>query len=93
VRITWTSGLLPLEEVGVAETEHQVTITLWERHPPRFREDGSPSLPHAVRLERSTHVELAAPVGERRVLNGATSVEIRRSDFPSQSQDTGVARE
>jgi hypothetical protein len=93
VRVTWTSGLLPLERVEVAETATHVTITLWERHPPRFREDGSPSLPHAVRMARSTEVALAAPVGARRVMNGATGVEIRRSDFPSQSQDTGAAPE
>ena len=93
VRIAWTSGLLPLERVDVAETTAHVTITLWERHPPRFRENGSPSLPHAVRMARSTEVALAAPVGERRVMDGATGVEIRRSDFPSQSQDTGAAPE
>jgi hypothetical protein len=91
VRVTWTSGLLPLERVEVAETAAHVTITLWERHPPRFREDGSPSLPHAVRMARSAEIALEAPVGERRVMNGATGVEIRRSDFPSQSQDTGAA--
>jgi hypothetical protein len=93
VRITWVTGLQPLERVEVSETEAHVSITLWERHPPRFREDGSPSLPHAVRLERSTDVELAAPLGERRVTNGATGVEIRRSDFPSQSHDPGAERE
>jgi hypothetical protein len=93
VRITWVTGLQPLERVEVAETERHVTITLWERHPPRFREDGSPSLPHAVRLERSTDVALRAPLGERRVMNGSTGVEIRRSDFPSQSHDTGAAPE
>ena len=93
MRITWTSGLLPLERVDLEETETRVTITLWERHPPRFREDGSPSLPHAVRMQRSAEVALKAPVGERRVINGATGVEIRRSDFPSQSQDSGGSRE
>jgi hypothetical protein len=44
-------------------------------------------------MARSTEVALAAPVGERRVMNGATGVEIRRSDFPSQSQDRRAARE
>jgi hypothetical protein len=93
VRITWVTGLVPLERVELAETESDVTITLWERHPPRYREDGSPSLPQAVRLERSADVALAAPIGERGVINGTTGVEIRRSNFPSQSHDTGDTRE
>jgi hypothetical protein len=72
-RILWYEHGYRLERVDIAETPDTVTITILERRDARYGPDGVPIArvlpsprPHAVR------VRLAAPIGQRTLLDGAT---------------------
>jgi hypothetical protein len=77
VKIVWFTGICPLERVDVHESPERVTITLSERHPPAFAEGGAPRFVLAVGYIRCVEVPLAAPLGRREVIDGATG---RRPD-------------
>ena len=72
VRIAWFTGPCPLERVDVDETPERVTITLLERHPPRFAEGGTPYAIAAIGVTHCVDVTLQAPLGAREVIDGAT---------------------
>jgi hypothetical protein len=72
VKIFWCTGPCPLERVDVDETPERVTITLLERHPPRFAEGGTPYGTVAIGLTHCIEVTLQAPLGSREVIDGAT---------------------
>jgi hypothetical protein len=68
--ITWWSGVEPctvLDRVDVAESADQVTVTLWEgrdrRHPD--------AMCIAIAVKKQTTVKLSAPLGHRKVVDGA----------------------
>ncbi len=71
-KIVWLTGARPLERVDLSETGERVTITLWERHPPAFREGGAPVFTLAIGYTRCVEVPLGAPLGAREVIDGAT---------------------
>ncbi len=71
-KIVWSTGARPLERVDLEETGERVTITLWERHPPAFREGGAPVFTLAIGYMRCVAVPLRAPLGAREVIDGAT---------------------
>jgi hypothetical protein len=71
-KIVWSTGARPLERVDVEETGERVTITLWERHPPAFREGGAPVFTLAIGYTRCVEVPLGASLGAREVIDGAT---------------------
>jgi hypothetical protein len=66
------SGSDPLERVDVQEGSDRVTVTLLERHPPRFLPDGTPSAATANIVTKCVEVVLGAALGERVVVDGAT---------------------
>jgi hypothetical protein len=76
-KIIWFTGPCPLERVDVDESLERVTITLWERYPPAFAEDGTPIAIAAIGFIRSVDVRLDAPLNEREVIDGTTG---RRPD-------------
>ena len=72
VKIVQVTGLSPLERVDVDEDPDRVTITLYERHPPAFDRDGTPTGTAAVSVTRCVAVPLAAALANRPVYDGAT---------------------
>mgnify|MGYP001101453744 CR=1 FL=1 len=68
LRVTWWSGVEPchvLDRVEVTEGTDTVTVTLWEG----TTDPGAACI--AVALEKFTEVRLAAPLGDRKVVDGA----------------------
>jgi hypothetical protein len=76
-KIVWFTGISPLERVDVDETAERVTLTLFERHPPAFEVGGAPRFRLAIGYIRCVEVALAAPLGDRELIDGATG---RRPD-------------
>jgi hypothetical protein len=72
VRIVWCTGPCPLARVEVDESPQQVTISLWERFPPRFAQGGARIGIPAILAIRCVEVPLIVPLGERRVIDGCT---------------------
>jgi hypothetical protein len=72
VKIVWYTGPCPLAKIDVEETPQHVIITLWERCPPRFAQDGTRYGVAAIGLTRCVEVPLAAPLGGRAVIDGRT---------------------
>ena len=69
---TTHSGSDPLERVDVVESDADVTITVYERHPPTHNAEGWPVFQADVGRTRCVEVPLAAPLGERVLIDGAT---------------------
>jgi hypothetical protein len=69
VDVFWPSGPVPLERVDVEESPDEVRIGLFERYPPPLDEDGTPIAIAAVRVIRAVRVELATPLGDRRLVD------------------------
>ncbi len=72
LKVVWFTGPRPLERVDVEEEPDRVTVTLWERMPPAFDADGTPTATRAIGIMRCVEVLLAQPLGDRRVFDGAT---------------------
>jgi hypothetical protein len=68
VTIAWFSGLSPLGRVDVEETDARVTITLWEARPPAAAGEQWVLVGDFRRVD----VPLAAPLGARELVDGAT---------------------
>jgi hypothetical protein len=72
--IAWRERGETFEHISADEYPDHVTITVHERFGPNWTEDGHPigfAGPDVFNL-RTAHVELARPLGERRILDGAT---------------------
>ncbi|MEU4572472.1 hypothetical protein ACBI99_15885 [Nonomuraea sp. ATR24] len=72
VQLRWWSGVEPctvLDRVKVKETRKRVTITLYEGTSPKAK--GVSCIMMAV--EKTTTVKLKAPVGKRKIVDGAKS--------------------
>jgi hypothetical protein len=72
LRVLSLGGGAPLERVDVEECPGDVTITLLERHPPRFLSDGTPSAVTAVAVLKCAEIRLKEPLAERVAIDGAT---------------------
>jgi hypothetical protein len=72
VRIMSVGGGAPLERVDIQERRSRVTITLFERHPPRFLPDGSPTAASAAAVVKCVEIALKQPLGARALIDGAT---------------------
>lgn len=72
LRISWMSGRYQLDRIEVHEDADKVTVSVHERHPPALNPDGSEG---GILLVGKTHraeVELAAPLGDRVVIDEFT---------------------
>ncbi|GAA5074842.1 hypothetical protein HNP84_007454 [Thermocatellispora tengchongensis] len=70
VQILWTSGVEPchtLDRVDVKETDRTVEITLYEGTP----QDAQNVACIEIAIEKTTTVTLKAPLGDRKVIDGA----------------------
>ncbi|MDP9863545.1 MULTISPECIES: hypothetical protein [Streptosporangium] len=70
LRITWWSGVEPctvLDRVSVKETSKRVTVTLWEGPSAKARNMAC----IAIAVQKVTTVKLKAPLGDRKVVDGA----------------------
>ncbi|MFF0310858.1 hypothetical protein ACFYSC_25810 [Streptosporangium sp. NPDC004379] len=70
LRVVWWSGVEPcsvLDRVSVKETSRRVTVTLWEG--PSSRKQNVACIDIAVK--KVTTVKLKAPLGKRKVIDGA----------------------
>ncbi|MFF4774587.1 hypothetical protein ACFY05_17180 [Microtetraspora fusca] len=68
LRVTWWSGVEPctvLDRVRVKETRRKVTVTLYEGR------DKDAQMCVMIAVQKSTIVKLRAPLGDRRVVDGA----------------------
>jgi hypothetical protein len=72
LKVGWHSGSDPLERVEVEETAERVTITLYERRPGTHDVEGRPAFQADVGRTRCVDVPLAAPLGGRVLIDGAT---------------------
>jgi hypothetical protein len=72
VRIAWYGGGVRLDRVDVEETPERVVLTLWASYGPRFTRDGTPRVSVSGDYTHCVDVALAAPLGERAILDGAT---------------------
>lgn len=78
LQIVALMGACPLVRVEVEQTQAALTITLFERRPPRLSPDGIPYGIFAIGKSVSVDLALASPVGGRRLIDGATGREPRR---------------
>lgn len=72
VRVVWWSGVEPcyvLDHVDVVETAASVTITLYEGRDPAAQDVACIELA----VQKSTHVQLEDPLGNRQLIDGARS--------------------
>ncbi|MFG1947599.1 hypothetical protein [Nonomuraea sp. NPDC048826] len=72
VRLTWWSGVAPctvLDRVKVKETKKRVTITLYEGPSPKAKNVSC----IMIAIEKTTTVKLKAPIGKRKIVDGAKS--------------------
>ncbi|GAA4235430.1 hypothetical protein FHR32_003244 [Streptosporangium album] len=70
LRITWWSGVEPchvLDRVTVRETADRVTVTLWEGPSSKVKN----AVCIDIAIKKVTTVKLKAPLGERKVVDGA----------------------
>ncbi|OUC96808.1 hypothetical protein [Streptosporangium minutum] len=70
LRITWWSGVEPctvLDRVSVKETSRRVTVTLWEG--PSAKAKNMACI--AIAIQKVTTVKLKAPLGKRKIVDGA----------------------
>ncbi|MFF5209944.1 hypothetical protein [Streptosporangium sp. NPDC000396] len=70
LQIVWWSGVEPcfvLDRVSVKETAKQVTVTLWEG--PSSKAKNMACI--AVAVQKVTVVKLKAPLGKRKIVDGA----------------------
>ncbi|MFI7438485.1 hypothetical protein [Nonomuraea indica] len=70
VQLFWMSGVAPctvLDRVKVKETRSRVTITLYEGTSPKARNVSC----IMIAIEKTTTVKLKAPLGKRRIVDGA----------------------
>lgn len=70
LRVTWWSGVEPchvLDRVTVRETAKQVTVTLWEGTSSKVKNP----ICIAIAVQKVTTVKLKAPLGGRKVVDGA----------------------
>lgn len=74
VTIVWDSVGEGFERVEVDEHSDEVVVTVFERFGPLFDEDGTPTAIAAMYVfrPRCVCVELDAPLGTRRLIDGAT---------------------
>jgi hypothetical protein len=72
VQLVWMSGVAPctvLDRVKVTETRKRVTITLYEGTSPKAKNVSC----IMIAIEKTTTVKLKAPLGKRRIVDGAKS--------------------
>ncbi|MFJ2028363.1 hypothetical protein [Streptosporangium sp. NPDC087985] len=72
LRVTWWSGVEPchvLDRVTVRETSKRVTVTLWEGPSSKVKN----ALCIDIAIQKVTTVKLKAPLGERKMIDGARS--------------------
>ncbi|MER5420964.1 hypothetical protein [Streptosporangium roseum] len=70
LRVTWWSGVEPctvLDRVTVRETSKRVTVTLWEGPSAKARNMAC----IAIAIQKVTTVKLKAPLGNRKIVDGA----------------------
>lgn len=70
VQLFWMSGVAPctvLDRVKVKETRKRVTITLYEGTSPKARNVSC----IMIAIEKTTTVKLKAPLGKRKIVDGA----------------------
>ncbi|MBB6346615.1 hypothetical protein ACWGH8_28700 [Nonomuraea muscovyensis] len=70
VQLVWTSGVAPctvLDRVKVKETRTRVTITLYEGTAPTAKNVSC----IMIAIEKTTTVKLRAPLGKRKIVDGA----------------------
>ncbi|GAA1269635.1 hypothetical protein Psi02_19740 [Planotetraspora silvatica] len=70
LNVVWWSGVEPcnvLDRVEVAETADTVTVTLWEGHDRRQPD----AMCIEIAIQKQTRVRLPAPLGDRKVVDGA----------------------
>jgi hypothetical protein len=72
VRIGVVMGACPLARVEVKERRASVVISLFERRPPLLLPDGTPIGILAIGIVTSFDLLLPSPVGDRRLIDGAT---------------------
>jgi hypothetical protein len=79
VRIDAQMGPCPLARVEVKEGPRSVVITLFERRPPVLAPDGTPVGIFLIGIFASFDLVLPGPVGRRRLIDGATGFDPRRT--------------
>ncbi|MEZ0071606.1 hypothetical protein ABH927_000938 [Planotetraspora sp. GP83] len=70
LNVVWWSGVEPcyvLDRVEVTETKDAVTVTLWEGHDRRKPD----AVCIEIAIQKQTTVKLSAPLGTRKVIDGA----------------------
>jgi hypothetical protein len=70
LKLTWWSGVEPcsvLDRVKVKETRKRVTVTLYEGTAPKAKNTAC----IMIAVEKTTTVKLKAPVGKRKIVDGA----------------------
>ncbi|MEV0145123.1 MULTISPECIES: hypothetical protein [unclassified Nonomuraea] len=70
VRLVWSSGVEPctvLDRVKVKETAKTVTVTLYEGASPKAKNVAC----ILIAIEKTTTVKLKAPLGKRKIVDGA----------------------